>query len=241
MTSQKRIAASQQNGAKSRGPITDLGKARSSRNAIRHGILSCTVVLDNEDPKAFKLLLDQHVEELQPNGDLQHQTVEQMAICQWKLRRLNVIETTLMDDHSRDWGDDKSIDQALAQSFVAHRESIAHLERYSSRLTREYHRAFRHLQELRKLDPLGSFGKNDVRPSELPAPPDSVAPPSGSSHTRQGSQPPNPAANLPGQSYPPPIPDHVQPVQAVRVLKGDRLDGQGLTHNLRVIDRGHQR
>ncbi len=212
MSSPKRKLASQQNGSKSRGPVTDLGKERSSRNAIRHGLLSRTVVLDNEDPKEFKALLDQHVAQFQPNGDMEHQTVEEMAICQWKLRRLNLIETTLMDDHATEWAEDDTTDQAIANAFMSRSGPIAQLERYSARLTRQYQRAFRYLKELRQFDDLGSFGKKENPTPPPPAPTPIQAVPRPQPQPANPKKPHQPSAKPLSPraiAIPPPKPDAI--------------------------------
>ena len=47
-----RAAASRSNGAKSRGPKTPAGKARSAQNALRHGMRALQyVVLPDEDAR----------------------------------------------------------------------------------------------------------------------------------------------------------------------------------------------
>ena len=64
-----RAAASRRNGAKSRGPKTPAGKARSAQNALRHGMRALRyVVLPDEDGVEFQALEAALMDELAPVG-----------------------------------------------------------------------------------------------------------------------------------------------------------------------------
>ena len=67
--SNARAEASRKNGAKSRGPKTDEGKARSAQNALKHGMRAQKyLVLPDEDAAEFAELEAALVEELAPVG-----------------------------------------------------------------------------------------------------------------------------------------------------------------------------
>jgi hypothetical protein len=66
-----RAEASRRNGAKSRGPKTAEGKARSSRNALKHGLCAQHLVaLGDEDLDAFDALEAALMDKLAPDGAL---------------------------------------------------------------------------------------------------------------------------------------------------------------------------
>ena len=64
-----RAEASRRNGAKSNGPKTPEGKARSAQNALKHGFRAQKyIVLPCEDAAAFEALEAALMEELAPEG-----------------------------------------------------------------------------------------------------------------------------------------------------------------------------
>jgi hypothetical protein len=70
--SNARAEASRKNGAKSRGPKTPEGRARSAQNALKHGMRAEKhVVLPEEDVSEFAELEAALIEELAPIGALQ--------------------------------------------------------------------------------------------------------------------------------------------------------------------------
>ena len=98
MSSQAQAEASRTNGARGRGPVTDEGKDRSSRNAVRHGLSAVKIVLlDQENSAEFRLYRDEFLEDLAPAGALEESLVERIVISNWRLRRAARLEANMMD------------------------------------------------------------------------------------------------------------------------------------------------
>jgi hypothetical protein len=97
-----RAAASRRNGAKSRGPKTPEGKARSARNALKHGLRAqCFVVLGDEDLDEFDALEAALTAELAPQGMLQAVLVRRIVAATWRLERAERIEAELFAQNIR--------------------------------------------------------------------------------------------------------------------------------------------
>ena len=91
--SNARAEASRENGAKSRGPRTPEGKARSARNALKHGLRAEKfLVLADEDAVAFEALQAALLAELAPEGAVQTVLAERVVSAAWRLRRADEIE-----------------------------------------------------------------------------------------------------------------------------------------------------
>jgi hypothetical protein len=132
MASEKQIAANRRNALKSTGPKTPEGKAVVRLNALRHGLRARTVVLPGEKAEDFHQLCAGLEAEWQPQSCTEQLLVEQMAVAQWKLARVDACETALFD------------------RFEGTRQ-IGHLERISQMAVRHERSFFRALRELERL------------------------------------------------------------------------------------------
>lgn len=88
MPSEKKARSNKANSQASTGPKSKAGKAASSANARRHGILSQELMLPHEDPAEFDELLNSLIAELGAQGTLERTLVERIAVAIWRQRRL---------------------------------------------------------------------------------------------------------------------------------------------------------
>ncbi len=97
LTLSARAAASRANGAKSKGPTTALGKARSAQNALKHGLCARKHVLLPDDSRAeFKALEGALLEDLRPEGALQTLLAHRLVAAAWRLARADRLEFGLL-------------------------------------------------------------------------------------------------------------------------------------------------
>ena len=86
-------AASRLNGARSPGPITAAGKARSARNGTRHGLRGGPfTLLPGEDPEEFAALHAAVTADWRPRDAYEHRWVTELVTCMWRQDRLRALE-----------------------------------------------------------------------------------------------------------------------------------------------------
>jgi hypothetical protein len=146
MSSLRHILASRANGARSRGPKTPQGKLRSSKNAIRHGLLARSLDFSDESQQEFQALLTDHMERFSPTTAAEVRLVEEMVAAAWRLRRVWAAETRLFNNAI---GEQNSPGEpaplAAAFSTLASSPDCHLLARYETRFRNIYQRGLRSL------------------------------------------------------------------------------------------------
>src|SRR5262245_60319461 len=98
MRSAKQTEASRLNGAKSRGPRSTEGKARSSRNALKSGLYAKDIVNSAEEQEAFERLQAEYTERFQPCDPEERISLDMLIRAEWQWRRLVQVETKLWNN-----------------------------------------------------------------------------------------------------------------------------------------------
>ena len=143
--SNARAAASRKNGAQSRGPRTEEGKAKSAQNALRHGLRAQKyLVLPEEDAAEFAALEAALVAELAPVGALQTVLARRVAVAAWRLARADRLEVELFEERRLA---NSSLGLALIRDGNGTR-SFETLLRYRGAAMAEFWRALKTLKAL---------------------------------------------------------------------------------------------
>ncbi|MCH8964815.1 MAG: hypothetical protein IIB58_07640 [Planctomycetes bacterium] len=164
-TSPNKIEANRRNAKKSTGPRSAAGKAKSSRNAVKHGLLAGLIVLadhKDEDPQQFGLLLDGLRDDYQPQSTIETMLVERLAASFWRLRRAYRFEVEAITQANRPNPLADALDELSPLPPVERGErilpspySLDRLIRYETMIDRELLRTMRQLesrQRLRKIE-----------------------------------------------------------------------------------------
>jgi hypothetical protein len=170
--SNARAEASRRNGARSRGPKTAAGKARSSRNALKHGLRAQKLlVLPEEDAAQFEALEAALLAELAPQGALQAVLAQRIVSAAWRLMRADRLEAEVLAFRG---GPDADLGLALIRDGNGTR-SVETVMRYRNAAMAELLRAQKTLQALKaeQAAPIAAraVGVSRVTPSRKPTAP----------------------------------------------------------------------
>jgi hypothetical protein len=148
LLSPARAEASRRNGAKSKGPRTAEGKARSAQNALKHGLRAQKfVVVGDEDPREFAAFEAALVSDLAPEGALQALLAGRIARAAWRLQRADQIEAELFARQMKGLFDDGDLGHALIRDGNGAR-AFDTLLRYRGAAQAELFRTLRTLEAL---------------------------------------------------------------------------------------------
>ncbi len=192
MATIKQNDANRRNALKSTGPKTPEGKAAIRMNALRHGLRARTVVLPGEDGDEFHQLCDDLEVEWQPQSRTEQFYLEQMAVSQWKLNRMELGEADLCKE------------TITARTYIS---LLDLLWKAQTRMERSYARAHRELVRLQNSRKAEDTPHAEAAATEAPSP---IAVPHVEPDSRTAGRPTPPSsiqfqnASEPYLSDPPP-------------------------------------
>ena len=153
MASAAQVVANIENASHSTGPRTEEGKARSSQNAIKHGLTSnkC-LLLPDEDEEEFRRFESELKHTYMPLNHVEAELVDDIISIQWRRKRAAALETRILSAENPDFKALNNI--SLIANRLKREFSATHKELMQLQVDREKLVA-RHLEEaaaLRRAD-----------------------------------------------------------------------------------------
>lgn len=149
--SEKQLEANRKNGLRG-GVKTEEGKEKVRLNALKHGLLSQEVCLENENKEALQELVSNLFLTIQPEGELEKILLDRIVSGVWRLRRMLVIERSIFElkktlqMHSLTYGDEQ-VEKAEIRDMLKD-DLFERLMRYETTIERGIYRALHELQRL---------------------------------------------------------------------------------------------
>ena len=157
------IRANQANADRSTGPKTEEGKARSRRNALKHGLTGDGVVMPEEDAAEVERLARALRDEMKPPGEVGELLVRRIATFSVRMDRSFDQETAALSRRARQAMDDfeapEGVDAETASKLRVEAGKIALFDpskeatlarRYEAIATRGFFQAIKELRQLNK-------------------------------------------------------------------------------------------
>jgi hypothetical protein len=123
LTPEQRSEISRQNGKKSRGPVTEEGKARSRQNAMKHGLRAEILPLPTEAPEVIQVRADSWNDFYQPQSPaaqhLVNQCVRATLLADRVDRAHNAVLTRQIRNAEADWDLDQDDRIAAMEKMLA--------------------------------------------------------------------------------------------------------------------------
>src|SRR3954467_10545166 len=107
LSPEERAEVSRRNGAKSRGPKTEAGRAASSRNSTKHGMRARVLVMANEDPEVVAARLAEWDDHYRPQSPAARHLVNQCVAATLLSDRCQLAHDAALADQvdgaAKDW------------------------------------------------------------------------------------------------------------------------------------------
>jgi hypothetical protein len=166
MGTARQNAANRANAAKSCGPRTPEGKARSARNAVTHGLLARTRSLPPAEQEEFRVLLEALRDALRPANVLEDMQLHDIAMGTVGKWRAFQAECEAVGSPVAEHGEDGV---TLVAAFVRNAVPLHLLLRYAARADRMVARAISQLRTLQADRRLREDGTEADALLEVPA------------------------------------------------------------------------
>ena len=158
----RKLAANRANARKSTGPRTAVGKTRSGKNAVKHGLLSRHILVPGEDAAVLKRFRADLMARLEPWGDLERLLADRVVVAVWRLRRAGRHEGQILQheldyaairrERNPDLYEDRpepGVGQLVPDLFQ--HDELVKLSRYEARIERGLYRALYELHRVQSV------------------------------------------------------------------------------------------